>query len=94
MLVVNVCENVKVDWTEEIIKQPTLMVVEVEEDEDVYFLCDIFEDIDGIVEIEVDELDFTESQIIILFDKAKTSVEEIVDHVQYVKDECNIYCRW
>ena len=94
MLVVNTCDKVAVEWSEEIIKEPALMIVEVEEDEGLYFILDILDDIKGIVLTEVDELDFTECQIIVLYDKARTSVEEIVNHVAYVKEECDLWCRW
>ena len=96
MKVVNVCNEIEIDWIEdkELAKKLVLMVAETDEDEDAYFLLDIIEGLDGVVDIDIDDLDFTESQVIVLFDKTKTSVEEIVKQVEYVKAECDLYCHW
>ena len=96
MKVVNVCNEIEIDWIEdkELAKKLVLMVAETDEDEDAYFLLDIIEGLDGVVDIDIDDLDFTESQVIVLFDKTKTSVDEIVKHVEYVKAECDLYCHW
>ena len=96
MKVVNVCNEIEIDWIEdkELAKKLVLMVAETDEDEDAYFLLDIVEGLDGVVDIDIDDLDFTESQVIVLFDKTKTSVEEIVKQVQYIKDECDLYCHF
>ena len=96
MKVVNVCNEIEVDWIEdkELAKKLVLMVAETDEDEDAYFLLDIIEGLDGVVDIDIDDLDFTESQVLVLFDKDKTSVEEIEKQVEYIKAECDLYCHW
>ena len=96
MKVVNTCYDIEVDFIndKELVKRLVLMVAETDEDEDVYFLLDIVEGLDGVVEVDIDDFDFTESQLVVIFDRDKTSVEEIVKHVEYVKAECDLYCHW
>ena len=96
MKVVNVCNEIEIDWIEdkELAKKLVLMVAETDEDECVEFLLDIVEGLDGVVEVDIDDFDFTESQLVVIFDRDKTSVDEIVKHVEYVKAECDLYCHW
>ena len=96
MKVVNTCYDIEVDFIDdkELVKRLVLMVAETDEDEDVYFLLDIVEGLDGVVEVDIDDFDFTESQLVVIFDRDKTSVEEIVKQVEYVKAECEMYCHW
>ena len=96
MKVVNTCYDIEVDFIndKELAKKLVLMVAETDEDEDAYFLLDIIEGLDGVVDIDIDDFDFTESQVLVLFDKDKTSVDEIVKQVQYIKDECDLYCHF
>ena len=96
MKVVNTCYDIEVDFIndKELVKRLVLMVAETDEDEDVYFLLDIVEGLDGVVEVDIDDFDFTESQLVVIFDRDKTSVDEIVKHVEYVKAECDLYCHW
>lgn len=96
MKVVNTCYDIEVDFIndKELVKRLVLMVAETDEDEDVYFLLDIVEGLDGVVEVDIDDFDFTESQLVVIFDRDKTSVDEIVKHVEYVKAECEMYCHW
>ena len=96
MKVVNTCYDIEVDFIndKELVKRLVLMVAETDEDEDAYFLLDIVEGLDGVVEVDIDDFDFTESQLVVIFDRDKTSVDEIVKHVEYVKAECNLYCHW
>ena len=96
MKVVNTCYDIEVDFIndKELVERLVLMVAETDEDEDVYFLLDIVEGLDGVVEVDIDDFDFTESQLVVIFDRDKTSVDEIVKHVEYVKAECEMYCHW
>ena len=96
MKVVNTCYDIEVDFIndKELVKRLVLMVAETDEDEDVYFLLDIVEGLDGVVEVDIDDFDFTESQLVVIFDRDKTSVDEIVKQVEYVKAECEMYCHW
>ena len=96
MKVVNTCYDIEVDFIndKELVKRLVLMVAETDEDEDAYFLLDIIEGLDGVVETDIDDLDFTESQVVVLFDKTKTSVDEIEKQVKYIKDECDLYCHF
>ena len=96
MKVVNTCYDIEVDFIDdkELVNRLVLMVAETDEDEDVYFLLDIVEGLDGVVEVDIDDFDFTESQLVVIFDRDKTSVDEIVKHVEYVKAECEMYCHW
>lgn len=96
MKVVNTCYDIEADFIndKELVKRLVLMVAETDEDEDVYFLLDIVEGLDGVVEVDIDDFDFTESQLVVIFDRDKTSVDEIVKQVEYVKAECNLYCHW
>ena len=96
MKVVNTCYDIEVDFIndKELVKRLVLMVAETDEDEDVYFLLDIVEGLDGVVEVDIDDFDFTESQLVVIFDRDKTSVDEIEKQVKYIKDECDLYCHW
>ena len=96
MKVVNTCYDIEVDFIndKELVKRLVLMVAETDEDECVEFLLDIVEGLDGVVEVDIDDFDFTESQLVVIFDRDKTSVDEIVKHVEYVKAECDLYCHW
>lgn len=96
MKVVNTCYDIEVDFIndKELVKRLVLMVAETDEDECVEFLLDIVEGLDGVVEVDIDDFDFTESQLVVIFDRDKTSVDEIVKHVEYVKAECEMYCHW